>query len=105
MKIRKNDEVIVISGTNKGQTGRVLSVNPKAQTVTIDKINIKKKHVKPSQTNPDGGIQEFEAPIHISNVAISVKAGKSKASPSRVGYEVKDGKKIRIAKKTGKAIV
>ncbi len=104
MKIRKNDEVIVIAGSNKGQTGRVLSVNPKAQTVTIDKVNIKKKHVKPTQTNPDGGIQEFEAPIHISNVAISVKSGKDKSAPSRVGFDKKDGKKIRIAKKTGKAI-
>ncbi|MCP4337128.1 MAG: 50S ribosomal protein L24 [Mycoplasma sp.] len=104
MKIRKNDEVIVISGSEKGKTGRVLNVNPKAQTVTINKINIKKKHVKPSQTNPDGGIQEFEAPIHISNVSISVKLGKEKNSPSRVGYDKKEGKKIRIAKKNGKAI-
>ncbi len=104
MKIRKNDEVIVIAGSEKGKTGRVLSVNPKTQRITVDKINIVKKHVKPSQTNPDGGIQEMEAPIHISNVAIYVKAGKDKAANSRVGYEIKDGKKIRIAKKTGKAI-
>jgi large subunit ribosomal protein L24 len=60
-----------------------------------------KKHVKPSQTNPDGGIQEKEGWIHISNIAI--KTGGKENNPSRVGYQVKEGKKIRIAKKTGKA--
>ncbi len=104
MKIRKNDEVIVISGSEKGKTGRVLAVDTKSQRVTVDKVNIIKKHVKPSQTNPDGGIQEIEAPIHISNVAIHFKAGKDQAANTRVGYEIKDGKKIRIAKKTGKVI-
>ncbi len=104
MKIRKNDEVIVISGAHKGKSGRVLSANPKTQRVTIDKVNIVKKHVKPSQTNPDGGIQEFEAPIHVSNVAISIKAAKGETHNTRVKYEIKDGKKTRVSVKTGKTI-
>ena len=71
--IRKNMEVIVIAGSHKGASGKVLSVDHKNKRIKIDKVNIVKKHVKPSQTNPDGGIQEFEAPIHLSNVKIKSK--------------------------------
>ena len=71
--IRKNMEVIVIAGSHKGASGKVLSVDHKNKRIKIDKVNIVKKHVKPSQTNPDGGIQEFEAPIHLSNVKIKAK--------------------------------
>lgn len=106
MKIRKNDEVIVISGSHKGKTGQVLEVFPKTQKVTIKDINKVTKHVKPSQQKNEGGIETFEAPIHISNVALLVKkASKDKpASYSKIGIQIKDGKKVRIVKKTGKAV-
>lgn len=99
-KFRKNDEVIVIAGSHKGSIGRILKIDWKKNKVTVDKVNIVKKHVKPSQTEPDGGIKEFEAPISISNVAL--KTGKD--SHSKVGFKVKDGVKVRISKKTGKTI-
>lgn len=103
VKIRKNDEVVVISGKFTGQTGRVLEINRTKNTITVDKVNVVKKHVKPSQTQPDGGIKEFEAPIHISNVALKVKDKDGKAT--RVGIKVDEkGKKVRIAKKTGKEL-
>ena len=99
-KIRKNDQVVVIAGKFKGQTGSVLEINWDKNTVVVDKINVVKKHVKPSQQNPDGGIQEFEAPIAVSNVALK----DSKNNPIKVGFKVEDGKKVRIDKKTGKAV-
>lgn len=101
MKIRKNDEVIVISGKHKGQAGKVVSINRKKDLVVVDKINIVKKHNKPTQNNPDGGITEFEAPIHISNIALKSKGKEAKAT--RVGFKTDDkGKKHRIDKSTGK---
>ncbi len=105
-KLRKNDEVVVIAGKDKGASGRILNIDFKNNKVTVDKINIVKKHVKPTQTNPDGGIQEVEAPIHISNIALKTKGkGKEKESTStRVGFKIVEGKKTRIAKKTGKAL-
>lgn len=106
MKIRKNDEVIVIAGSHKGKSGKVLEVFPKTQQVKIQDVNKVIKHVKPSQQKQEGGIETFEAPIHVSNVALLVKkASKDKtATFSKIGFQIKDGKKIRIAKKTGKAI-
>ena len=104
VKIKKNDEVIVISGKNKGSSGRVLSVDRKNNTLKIDKVNIVKKHVKPTQTNPDGGIHEFEAPIHISNVAFAVTKGKLKIA-SKISFKTNEkGHKKRIAMKTGKDV-
>lgn len=103
VKIKKNDEVIVIAGKHKGQTGQVVSINRNKDLIIIDKINIVKKHNKPTQNNPDGGITEFEAPIHISNVALKSKGKDGKAT--RVGFKINDkGNKQRVDKKTGKEI-
>jgi large subunit ribosomal protein L24 len=94
MKLRKNDEVIVLKGKEKGKTGKILKVLTKEERVLIAGINIIKKHVKPTQTDPEGGIQEKEAPIHISNVAYYIK-GKM-GGPSKIGYKYDDkGKKKR----------
>lgn len=102
-KIKKNDEVLIISGKHKGQVGRVISINRKKDQILVDKINIIKKHKKPSQQNPDGGIVEFEAPIHISNVSLKSKLKGNKIV--KVGFKTDEkGKKYRIDKKTGKQI-
>lgn len=99
MKIKKGDNVIVIAGKDKDKEGKVLSVDAKNNKVVVEGINMITKHAKPSQANPQGGIIEREAPIDISNVMYSVK-GKG----VRVGFEVKDGKKVRVNKKTGEVI-
>lgn len=100
-KIRKNDEVVILAGKHKGESGKVIAVNAKKQTVVVDKLNIVKVHKKPTQQNPDGGIIEKESPIHISNVAVKEKGKDGKAV--KVGFKIDEkGKKVRIAKKTGK---
>ncbi|MBQ6678562.1 MAG: 50S ribosomal protein L24 [Lachnospiraceae bacterium] len=99
MKIRKGDNVIVIAGKDKDKEGRVLHVDTKKNTVVVEGVNMVSKHAKPSQTNPQGGIIQREAPIDISNVMYAVD-GKG----VRVGFEVRDGKKVRINKKTGDVI-
>ena len=96
-KIRKDDMVIVIAGKDKDKTGKVLSV--KDNKVVVEGVNVVKKHTKPNQMNQNGGIVEREAAIDISNVMLLVD-GKA----TRVGFEVKDGKKVRVAKTTGKVI-
>jgi large subunit ribosomal protein L24 len=99
MKIKTGDKVIIIAGKDKGKEGTVLQTLPKKERVIVEGVNMIKKHMKPSQANPNGGIESTEAPIHISNVMIY--DGKAK-SRTRVGYELdKDGKKVRIAKKSG----
>ena len=100
MKIKKNDEVIVIAGNEKGKTGKVLSVN--GNRVKISGIKIIKKHIKPSQNNTDGGIKETEGTVHISNVSHFIK-GKD-GGPSKIGYKFKENKKIRFYKKNGKEL-
>ncbi len=100
-KIRKNDEVIILAGKHKGQSGKILSVNSKKNLVVVDKMNIVKMHKKPTQTNPEGGIFEKEAPMHISNVAVKTSGKDGKAT--KIGFKIDEkGKKIRVAKKTGK---
>ncbi len=99
MKIKKGDNVIVIAGKNKDREGKVLSVNTKDNTVIVEGVNKVKKHTKPNQLSPNGGIVEMEAPINASNVMLS-EGGK----PVRVGFQVVDGKKVRVSKKTGKVI-
>ena len=100
-KIKTGDEVIVIAGKDKGMKGRVLKVIKSKDRVLVEHVNMIKKHVKPSTENPQGGIEEKEAPIHISNVAlVDQKTGK----PTRVGYEIKDGKKVRVSKKSKEVI-
>ena len=96
-KIKKDDMVVVIAGKDKDKTGKVLSV--KDGKVIVEGVNVVKKHTKPNQMNQNGGIVEKEAAIDVSNVMLLVD-GKA----TRVGFEVKDGKKVRVAKATGKVI-
>ncbi|SFE41075.1 LSU ribosomal protein L24P [Lentibacillus persicus] len=101
MHVKKGDKVKVISGKDRGKEGTILESYPKKDRVLVEGINMVKKHAKPSQDNPQGGILNQEAAIHVSNVMlIDPKSGE----PTRVGYEDRDGKKIRIAKKSGEAI-
>lgn len=99
-RIRKNDVVKVISGELKGKTGKVLIVFPKKDTVIVEGVNFIKRHMRRSQKNPQGGIVEKEAPIHISNVVLM-----HTGEPTKVGYKtLKDGKKVRYSKKTDEVI-
>lgn len=98
MHVKKGDKVMVISGKDKGKTGVILAAYPKQDRVLVEGVNIVKKHAKPSQINPQGGIINQEAAIHVSNVMpIDPKTGQ----PTRVGYTEVDGKKVRVAKKSG----
>jgi large subunit ribosomal protein L24 len=100
-KIKKGDSVVVLSGKDKGKTGTVTKVLPKEAKVVVEGVNVATRHRKPSQVNPQGGIDRFEAPMHISKVAVAdPKDGK----PTRVRFEEKDGKKVRIAVKSGETI-
>ena len=100
-KIKKGDSVVVRSGKDKGRTGTVLQVLPKEDKVLVQGVNIAARHRKPSQTNPQGGIDRREAPLHISKVSLAdPKDGK----PTRVRFETKDGKKVRVAVKSGETI-
>ena len=101
-KIKKGDYVVVLSGKDKGQKGEVLKVFPKDERVVVKGIKMVKRHVRPTQADPEGGIKTFEAPIHVSNVAhLDPKDG----VPTRVGFKtLKDGKKVRVAKKSGEVI-
>jgi len=98
-KIKKGDTVIVRSGKDKGRTGTVLQVMPKDGKVVVSGVNVAARHRKPSQTNPQGGIDRREAPMAISKVGVAVD-GKA----SRVRFETKDGKKVRVAVKSGETI-
>ncbi len=101
MKIRKGDMVKVISGREKGKTGKVLKVYPDRGRVLVEHLNIVKRHQKPSQTHRQGGIIEKEVPIQVSNVMFyDEKAAKA----TRLGYKVQDGKKVRFGKLTGETI-
>jgi large subunit ribosomal protein L24 len=99
-KVKKGDQVVVLSGKDKGRTGEVVQAMPKDGKVVVRGINVHARHRKPSQTNPQGGIERKEAPLHVSKVAIATADGK----PSRVRFEVRDGKKVRIAVKSGELI-
>jgi large subunit ribosomal protein L24 len=101
-KIKKGDYVVVISGKDKGRKGEVKKVFPKEQRVVVSGIHMVKRHTRPTQWDPEGGIKQFEAPIHVSNVAhIDPKDGVA----TRVGFKtLKDGKKVRVAKKSGEVI-
>jgi len=101
-KIKKGDSVVVLSGKDKGRTGTVAKVMPKEGKVVVEGINVAARHRKPSQVNPQGGIDRFPAPMHISKVAVAdPKSGK----PTRVRFEnSKDGKKVRVAVKSGETI-
>lgn len=98
-KIKKDDLVKIIAGKDKDKTGKILSVNTKKNTVLVEGCNMVTKHSKPSAANQQGGIIHQEGPIDISNVMLVVDG-----KVTRVGFEVKDGKKVRVAKATGKVI-
>ena len=100
-KIKKGDSVVVLSGKDKGRTGTVRTVMPKEAKVVVEGVNMIARHRKPSQENPQGGIDRREAPMHVSKVALAdPKDGK----PTRVRFETKDGKKVRVAVKSGETI-
>ncbi len=100
-KIKKGDSVVVRSGKDKGRTGTVLQVMPKDDKVLVSGVNVAARHRKPDQSNPQGGIDRREAPMHISKVSLAdPKDGK----PTRVRFETKDGKKVRVAVKSGETI-
>ena len=97
MHIKKGDNVKVIAGKDKGKEGKVVATEPKKDRVVVEGVNTIKKHQKPTQFNPEGGILETEAAIHVSNVQLLDE-------PTRVGYKFEDGKKVRVAKKSGEEI-
>ena len=99
MKIKRGDTVKVIAGADNGKQGKVLEVSHKDGKVKVEGVNVIKKHSKPSAGNPNGGIIEKEAFIDASNVMLVVDG-----QTTRVGFSVENGKKVRVAKKTGKAI-
>ncbi len=101
-RIKKGDSIVVLSGKDKGRTGTVAKVMPKDGKVLVDGINVAARHRKPTQANPQGGIDRNPAPMHISKVALAdPKSGK----PTRVRFETgKDGKKVRVAVKSGEKI-
>ncbi|MCX7863958.1 MAG: 50S ribosomal protein L24 [Novosphingobium sp.] len=100
-RIRKGDNVVVRSGKDKGRTGTVLQVLPKEGKVLVSGINIATRHRKPTPNNPQGGIERREAPMAISKVAI---ADPRDGKPTRVRFEIRDGKKVRVAVKSGETI-
>ncbi|MFD2615204.1 50S ribosomal protein L24 [Paenibacillus gansuensis] len=102
LHVKKDDTVMVITGKDKGKKGRIIAAYPRENRVLVEGINMVKKHAKPSQQNPQGGILNQEAPIHVSNVMLlDPKSGQ----PTRIGYKVLDnGKKVRVAKKSGEII-
>ena len=100
MKIKKGDTVQVISGNETGKSGRVIKIFPTKDKIVVEGLNMVKKHARPTQENPGGGIMEMEAAIHISNVMF-IASGK----PTRVGYKtLEDGRKVKYSKATGEVI-
>ena len=107
MKIRKNDNVVVIAGNSKGSTGKILKVYPKKNRVIVEGVNIRKRHTKPNQSNPQGGIIEKEAPIDVSNVMIvDPKSGEPTRIGSKIIIDDKTGKKkiVRVSKSSGEML-
>ncbi|HEY2178781.1 MAG TPA: 50S ribosomal protein L24 [Caulobacteraceae bacterium] len=99
-KIKKGDKVVMLAGKDKGRGGQVLKVMPKDGRVIVGGLNLVKRHTKPSQADPQGGVKTKEASVHVSNVAVADSAGR----PTRVGFRVEGGKKVRFAKTTGEVI-
>src|SRR5699024_4486651 len=101
MHVKKGDSVQVISGKDKGKQGVILQALPKDNRVIVEGVNNVKIHAKPSQTNPQGGILDQEAAVHVSNV---MPIDPKTKEPTRVEYKVEEGKKVRIAKKSGEEL-
>ena len=99
-KIRKGDRVVVLTGKDKGRQGSVLKVLPKESRVVVEGLNMVQRHTRPSQGDPQGGIKNKEAPLHVSNVAVVDSKGKA----TRVGFRMDGDKKVRFAKTTGEVI-
>lgn len=101
MNIKKGDKVKVLTGKDRGAEGVVLSARPSEQRVVVEKVNVVKKALRPTPSNPQGGISSIEAPIHVSNVQLICPSCKK---PSRVSIKREDGKKVRVCKKCDKNI-
>ena len=102
MRIKKDDQVMVIAGKDKGKTGKVLNVFVEQQRLRVENINLVKKTQRPTQQNPQGGMVDIEVPIHVSNVML---IDKKTNKPTRTGVSVlKDGSRLRISKRSGEAI-
>ena len=99
MRLKKNDTVMIIAGKDKGKTGKIVKIDPSSERVYVQGCNMVMKTQKKRTQQDKGGIVEIEAPIHVSNVQLI-----SKDKPSRIGYEFRDGKKVRIATKTGEVL-
>ena len=100
IKIKRDDNVLVIAGEHKGSMGRVIKVIKDQNKVIVEGVNVIKKHSKPSAQNPQGGIVEKEAPIHVSNLSLTTPDGQA----TRVGYRLEDGHKVRFAKKNNEVV-
>jgi large subunit ribosomal protein L24 len=101
MRIKKGDRVVVLSGKDKGKTGEVTRSMPKDGKVVVAGVNIAVRHRKASQANPQGGLERSEAPLHVSKVAL---ADPTSGKPTRVRFEERDGKKVRVAVRSGELI-
>jgi large subunit ribosomal protein L24 len=99
-KIKKGDRVVVLAGKDKGRQGTVSKVLPKDSRVVVEGVNMVSRHTKATQADPQGGIKQKEAALHVSNVAIVDSNGK----PTRVGFKIEGDKKVRVAKTTGEVI-
>ena len=100
-KIKKGDKVVVLTGRDRGQSGEVLKVIPKESRVIVRGVNVVKRHTRPSMQS-QGGIEEKEAPIHVSNIAM---ADPKDGAPTRVGFtRLNDGRKVRVARRSGETI-
>jgi large subunit ribosomal protein L24 len=99
-KIKKGDRVMVLTGKDKGRQGNVLKVLPKDERVVVEGLNMVQRHTRPTQMDPQGGIKNKEASLHLSNVAVVDSKGKA----TRVGFRVDGDKKVRFAKTTGEVI-
>jgi large subunit ribosomal protein L24 len=100
-KIKKGDKVVILSGKDKGKHGEVTKAMPRDGKVVVSGVNVITRHRKPSQTNPQGGLERVEAPLHVSKVALEdPKTGRA----TRVRFEVRDGNKVRVAARSGETI-
>ena len=102
MKVKRDDTVLVISGNDKGKRGRVLRVLPEQDRIIVEGVRMMKKHTRPTQRDPQGGIVEREAPMHVSNVMV---VDPKTDAPTRVGKQrLEDGRQVRVAKRSGEMI-